>query len=161
MAVDMFLKLDSIKGDSQVSGHEDEIEILGWSWGAHQSGTMHRGTGGGAGKVSVNDLSITKYVDRATPNFWKLCCNGKHEKEAVLTIRKAGGDEPVKYLTITLEEVLVTDMQTGGSQGEELITETVTLNFGKFKLEYTPQEGTGAGGASIDAGWDIRKNEEL
>lgn len=160
MAVDMFLKFASIKGDSQVSGHEDEVEVLGWSWGAHQSGTMHRGKGGGAGKVSVNDMSITKYVDQATPNLWKLCCNGKHEDEAVLTIRKAGGDSPVEYLKITLEEVLVADMQTGGSQGEEIITESITLNFAKFKLEYTPQEPDGSAGATVETGWDIRKNEE-
>lgn len=161
MAVDMFLKFSSIKGDSQVSGHEDEIEILGWSWGANQSGTMHRGTGGGAGKVSVNDLSISKYVDRATPNLWKLVCNGKHEDEAVLTIRKAGGDAPVDYLKITLTKVLVTNMTTGGSQGEELISENVTLNFATFKLEYTPQQDDGSAGAAIDAGWDIRVNEAL
>jgi len=160
MAVDMFLKFASIKGDSQVAGHEDEVEVLGWSWGAHQSGTMHRGKGGGAGKVSVNDLSITKYVDQATPNLWKLCCNGKHEDEAVLTIRKAGGDSPVEYLKITLEEVLVANMQTGGSQGEEIITESITLNFAKFKLEYTPQEPDGSAGATVETGWDIRKNEE-
>src|SRR6056297_912665 len=160
MAVDMFLKFASIKGDSQVAGHEDEVEVLGWSWGAHHSGTMHRGKGGGAGKLSVNDMSITKYLDQATPNLWKLCCNGKHEDEAVLTIRKAGGDSPVEYLKITLEEVLVADMQTSGSQGEEVITESITLNFAKFKLEYTPQEGDGSAGATVETGWDIRKNEE-
>ena len=119
MAVDTFLKFASIKGDSQDKDHKDEVEVLGWSWGAHQSGTMHRGKGGGAGKVSVNDLSITKYVDQATPNLWKLCCNGKHEDEAVLTMRKAGGDTALEYLKITLEEVLVADIQTGGSDGEE------------------------------------------
>ena len=160
MAVDMFLKFASIKGDSQVTGHEDEVEVLGWSWGAHQSGTMHRGRGGGAGKVSVNDLSITKHVDRATPNLWKLCCNGKHEEEAVLTIRKAGGNDPVEYLKITLEEVLVAYVQSSGAEGEDLITESITLNFAKFKLEYTPQEGDGSAGASVETGWDIRKNEE-
>jgi len=160
MAVDMFLKFASIKGDSQVAGHEDEVEVLGWSWGAHQSGTMHRGRGGGAGKVSVNDLTISKYVDKATPNLWKLCCNGKHEDEAVLTVRKAGGDAPVDYLKITLTEVLVSDMQTGGAEGEENVTETVTLNFAKYKLEYTGQKADGSADATIETGWDIRKNEE-
>lgn len=160
MAVDMFLKFASIKGDSQVKGHEDEVDVLSWSWGAHQSGTMHRGMGGGAGKVSVQDLTITKYVDQATPNLWKLCCNGKHEGEAVLTIRKAGGDSPVDYLKITLEEVMVANMATSGSPGEENIIETVQLNFGKFKLEYTPQDEKGAAGATVETGWDIRKNCE-
>lgn len=160
MSVDMFLKFGSIDGDSKVAGHEDEIEVLGWSWGAHQSGTMHRGRGGGAGKVSVQDMTINKWVDQATPNLWKLCCNGKHEDEAILTIRKAGGDSPVEYLKITLEEVLIADLQTGSAQGDEDVTETLTLNFAKFKLEYTPQEADGTGGATVETGWDIRANEE-
>ncbi len=160
MSVDAFLKFGSIDGDSKVAGHEDEIEVLGWSWGAHQSGTMHRGRGGGAGKVSVQDITINKWVDQATPNLWKLCCNGKHEDEAVLTIRKAGGDSPVEYLKITMEEVLISDLQTGSGAGDEDVTETISLNFAKFKLEYTPQEGDGTPGATVETGWDIRANEE-
>ncbi len=161
MAVDMFLKFGSIDGDSQVSGHEDEIEVLGWSWGAHQSGTMHTGRGGGSGKVAVQDMTINKWVDQATPNLWKLCCNGKHEDEAILTIRKAGGDDPVEYLVITLEDVLISDLQTGAAQDDERVTETLSLNFAKFKLEYTPQEDDGSGGASVETGWDIRAGEEI
>lgn len=160
MSVDAFLKFGSIDGDSKVAGHEDEIEVLGWSWGAHQSGTMHRGRGGGGGKVSVQDITINKWVDQATPNLWKLCCNGKHEDEAVLTIRKAGGDSPVEYLKITMEEVLISDLQTGSSSGDEDVTETISLNFAKFKLEYTPQEADGSAGATVETGWDIRANEE-
>ncbi len=160
MATDIFLKFGDIDGDSKVAGHEDEIEVLSWSWGAHQSGTMHRGRGGGSGKVSVQDITINKWVDQATPNLWKLCCNGKHEDEAVLTFRKAGGDEPVEYLVLTLEDVMVSDIQTGSTSDDERVTETITLNFAKFKMEYTPQEDDGSSGATVETGWDIRANEE-
>jgi type VI secretion system secreted protein Hcp len=155
----MFLKLGSIKGDSKVKGHEDEIEVLGWSWGAHQSGTMHRGSGGGSGKVSVQDITINKWVDQATPNLWKLVCNGKHEAEGLLTIRKAGGDDPVEYLKIEMKEVLVSDLQTGSAEGDENVTETATLNMGEFKVIYTPQEADGSAGATAEAGFNIRTNE--
>ena len=67
MAVDMFLKLGDVKGESAAGGHTEEIDVLAWSWGMTQSGTTHMGSGGGAGKVDVHDLSITKYVDKATP----------------------------------------------------------------------------------------------
>ena len=160
MSVDMFLKLDGIDGDSTVAGHEDEIEVLSWSWGAHQSGTMHRGKGGGAGKVSVQDITINKWVDQASPNLWKNVCSGKHIDEGILTIRKAGGDEPVEYMVLTLEHILVADIQTGSADGDEDITEAVTLNFAKFKMEYTPQEDDGSTGATVETGWDIRANEE-
>src|SRR4051794_22364914 len=117
MAVDMFLKIDDVKGESRDSKHAGEIDILAWSWGMSQSGTTHTGGGGGAGKVSVNDLSLTKYVDKSSPGLMLACCNGKHYKEALLTVRKAG-EKPLEYVKITLKEVIVSAISTGGSGGE-------------------------------------------
>lgn len=161
MAVDIFLKFDGIEGDSQDHKHSAEIDVLQWDWGGNQTGTMHIGSGGGAGKVNVQDMTITKYQDKATPNLWKLLCNGKHAAEAILTARKAGGDEQVEYMVITMKEVLVSSMATGGGINDDMPTESVTLNFAEFKMEYTPQDEKGAGGATIDAGWNIRKNEKV
>ncbi|HEY0707951.1 MAG TPA: type VI secretion system tube protein Hcp [Polyangia bacterium] len=157
MAVDMFLKLDDVKGESTDGAHAGEIDVLSWSWGMTQSGTSHGGGGGGAGKVSVQDLSLTKYVDAATPNLIKMCCNGKHFKTAVLTVRKAG-ENPLEYLKITMEEGLISSLTTGGSGGEDRLTETVSLNFSKYKLEYAPQKADGSGAAAIEAAWNIAKN---
>lgn len=157
MAVDMFLKLDDIKGESRDDKHKDEIDVLAWSWGLSQSGTMHTGGGGGAGKVSVQDLTLTKYVDKASPNLIMAACSGKHHKEAVLTIRKAG-EKPLEYIKITLKEVLVSSIDTGGSGGEDRLTENVRLNFAEFKVEYTPQKSDGSGEAAVEAAWHIAKN---
>lgn len=157
MAVDAFLKMD-LKGESVVDGHENEIQILSWSWGMSQTGTTHRGTGGGAGKVNVLDLNFTHFVDSASPNLALACCTGKHFKEAVLTVRKAG-EKPLDYFILTMTDVIVTSVSTGGSQGEEMITENVTLNFAKLKESYQPQDNKGgkAGGA-IEIEYDIAKN---
>src|SRR5205807_72834 len=103
MSVDMFLKLDDLKGESEDYKHKNEIDVLSWSWGMSQSGTTHMGTGGGAGKVSVDDLSFTKYVDRGSPTLIISCCSGKHFKQGVLTVRKAG-EMPLEYLKITMKE---------------------------------------------------------
>ena len=67
MAVDMFIKIDGIKGESADDKHKEEIDVLSWSWGMSQSGSAHMGGGAGAGKVNVNDLSFTKYIDVAGP----------------------------------------------------------------------------------------------
>lgn len=157
MAVDMFLKLDDIKGESRDDKHHNEIDVLAWSWGLSQSGTTHGGGGGGAGKASVQDLSLTKYVDKSSPNLIMAGCNGKHFKEALLTVRKAG-EKPLEYLKITMKEVLVSSISTGGSGGEDRLTENVTLNFAEFKVEYTPQKSDGAGEAAVEAAWHIAKN---
>lgn len=161
MAVDMFLKLDDVKGESRDSKHKDEIDVLAWSWGASQSGTMHTGSGGGAGRVAVQDLSVTKYVDKSSPNLLMATCSGKHYKEAVLTVRKAGGDSPLEYIKLTLKEVLVSSLSTGGSGGEDRLTENIAFNFAEFKLEYFPQKSDGTGDAAIEAAWHIAENAKV
>src|SRR4026207_2227247 len=107
MAVDMFMKIDGIKGESGDDKHKDEIDVLSWSWGMSNSGSAHVGGGAGAGKVNVQDLSFTKYVDSSSPKLLLACCKGTHYTEANLIVRKAG-DNPVEYIKIKMEEVMVT-----------------------------------------------------
>jgi len=158
MAVDMFMKISTIKGESSDKTHKQEIDVLAWSWGMSQSGTFHTGGGGGSGKVSVNDLSFTKYIDSSTNALMLGSCSGEHFDEAVLVVRKAGKD-PLEYIKITMKNVLVSSISQGGSGGEDRLTENVTLNFAEFKFEYQPQNEKGGkeGGAKI-AGWSIAKN---
>ena len=157
MAVDMFIKIGDIEGESTDSSHGKEIDVLAWSWGMSQSGTTHMGGGGGSGKVNVQDLSITKYVDASTHSLMKACCDGKHYDEAKLTVRKAGATA-LEYIKLTMKEVIVTAVTTGGSGGEDRLTENVTLNFAEFKVEYTPQKPDGSGEAAKEMGWKIAEN---
>lgn len=157
MAVDMFIKIGKIEGEAADDKHKKEIDVLAWSWGASQSGTTHMGTGGGSGKVNIQDLSFTKYVDSSSNALLLACCNGEHQEEAVFVVRKAG-KEPLEYVKLTLNEVIVSSISTGGSGGEDRLTENITLNFAKFKFEYTPQKKDGTGDAAKIAGWDIPAN---
>ena len=158
MAVDQFIKIDGIPGESKDAKHKGEIDVLSWSWGMSQSGSFHVGGGGGAGKVNVQDISLTKWVDLASPLMMLYTSNGDHIPKAVLTVRKAGKD-PLEYIIITLEKVMVTSVSTGGSGGEDRLTENITLNFAKCHVKYTEQTDTGAEGTVKEYGWDIEKNE--
>jgi len=159
MAFDMFLKIEGedVKGESKDNVHEEEIDVLAWSWGMTQSGSFHVGGGGGSGKVNVQDMSITKYVDASSPNLQKACASGQHFDKATLTIRKAGG-EALEYCIIEMKKVLVSSVSTGGSGGEDRLTENVTLNFAEFKTSYTPQSDKGAEEGAIEFAWNIEKN---
>ena len=157
MAVDMFIKIGALKGESRDKTHKDTIDVLAWSWGMSNSGSAHVGGGAGAGKVNVQDLSFTKYIDKSSPDLMLACCNGKHFDNATLTVRKAG-ENPLEYLKLTLEELIVTSVSTGGSGGEDRLTENVTLNFAKVKVEYKDQDEKGAGKATAQMGWDIAAN---
>jgi len=160
MAVDMFIKFTpTVKGESSDSKHKDEIDVLSWSWGASQSGTTHMGGGGGSGKVNVQDLSFTKWCDAASAPLMLAVCNGAHHDEVVLTCRKAGKTQQ-EFLKITMKEVIVTSVSHGGSQGEDRLTENVSLNFAEFKVEYSPQKPDGSLGAAITAAYNMAENKE-
>lgn len=160
MAIDAHLKLGALKGESVVKGFEDQIQVLSWSWGLTQTGTTHIAAGGGAGKVNVSDLVITHYVDAASPGLIQACCKGTHFDSATLTMNKAGGTA-LAYLTITLTDIIITSVSLGGTHGEDLLKENFSLNFGKFKHSYQPQDNKGAKkGGSIDVTYDIAKAQD-
>ena len=160
MAVDMFLNIENnkVKGESRDKTHKDTIDVLAWSWGMSQSGTMHSGGGGGAGKANVQDISFTKYVDKASADLLKACASGTHYKGAKLIVRKAGGN-PLEYIIVDMSDVLVTSVSTGGSGGEDRLTENITLNFAKVKFQYQPQKSDGSkDGGVLEMGWNIAEN---
>lgn len=159
MAVDMFLKLSAISGESLDKTHKAEIDVLAWSWGASNSGTAHMGGGAGAGKANFQDISLTKYIDKSSPTLFQHVAKGTHIDEAKLTVRKAGGN-PVEYVVITMNECLITSLSTGGSGGEDRLTENVTINFAKVKLEYTEQDAKGSKGTTIPFTYNIAANSE-
>jgi len=159
MPVNMFLKLDNIKGESIDNKHKDEIDVLAWSWGM-QTAVSATTSGGAAGKVNVQDISITKHIDKATPGLMLACCGGQHFKEGLLTVRKAG-ETPLEYLKITMKEVVVSSISMGGSATEERLAETIKLNFAQFRTQYIPQKPDGSGDALVEMGWDIAHNVKI
>jgi type VI secretion system secreted protein Hcp len=121
------------------------------------SGSAHVGGGAGSGKVNVQDLCVSKYVDSSSPKLMLACCNGTHYASALLTVLKAGGN-PIEYITIKLQTVLIAGLTTGGSLMEDRLTENLILNFAKVSLDYTPQDDKGGAGTAIPFGWDVAAN---
>jgi type VI secretion system secreted protein Hcp len=159
MAVDMFLDMFAIKGESGDKAHKDTIDVLAWSWGMSQSGTMHVGGGGGAGKANYQDVSITKWVDRASTDLMAMCAKGTHHPKAQLIVRKAGGEQ-LEYIVIDMVDVIVSSVSTGGSGGEDRLTENVSLNFASVKVTYTPQADTGEAEPEVVFQRNIRENSD-
>ena len=157
MAVDVFIKIDDIKGESTDDKHKDEIEVISWSWGMTQTGSSHFGTGSGTARVDVHNLTFTKYIDLASPNLLKFCCAGTHFKLAKLCLRKASGNSPIEYLTLELHNGIVASVTMGGASDGDRFTETVGLNFSAFKYNYIPQV-KGAAGGGVPCTWNIARN---
>jgi type VI secretion system secreted protein Hcp len=158
MAADIFAKIGDIKGESLDDKHKGEIDVVSWSWGVTQTGTMSHGGGGGEGKAHFNDFNFTHQVDKASPVLLKACATGEHIKEATITVRKAGKGQQ-EYLIIKMNDVLITGVSPSGA-GEASTTEHVALQFAKVDLEYKPQKPDGSLDAGLHFKYDIKGNKE-
>ena len=158
-ASDYFLKIDGIKGESVDAGHRDEIEINSWSWGASNP-VLAGGGGGGTGKVSMQDFHFVCSHDKSSPLLMLSCAQGTHIPKVVLTVRRTTPTgAPEEYLTITLEEVLVSSFSSsapppnGGAQAPP--TQSISLNFTKITFAHT------SNGTVTTAGWDVIANKKI
>ena len=159
-AVDVFLKLKGIDGESQDDKHKGEIDVLSWSWGESQTGTHAGGGGGGAGKVSMQDFHFTMQMNKATPKLMLNCATGEHIPDAVLTCRKAGTKQQ-EFLLIKMIDLLVSSYQTGGGGGDTVPIESIALNFSKIEFEYKEQKKDGTLGGGIKAGYNLKLNKKV
>jgi type VI secretion system secreted protein Hcp len=161
LAVDYFLKIDGIPGESKDSKHKDEIDVEAWSWGEVNPVQHGSGSGAGAGKVQVQDFNFTARFSKASPSLMLSCASGKHLKSAVLTARR-GDKAQAEFLTFSLSDVLVSSYQTAGAEaGDVAPVDSVSLNFSKIQIEYKEQKADGSLGGSIKAGWDVKQNKQL
>jgi len=157
-AVDYFLKLDGIEGESTDAKHKGELVLESFGWGVSQA-AAGTGGGGGAGKAQFQDLVVVLRTSKASPKLFLACATGQHLKSAVLTARKAG-KAPLEFLTITLGDVLVSSFQETGSAGEVPL-ETVSLRYAKVEIAYRPQSAAGKATPEVKAGFDLKLGKAL
>lgn len=158
MASDFFLKIEGIPGESADTKHKGEIDVLSYSFGASQTGSFSAGGGGGAGKVQFQDFHFNMKISKASPKLFIHCCDGTHIKSALLTCRKAGKSQQ-EFFIVKFSDILVSSFQTGGSGGgDELPTESISLNFAKMEMEYKEQKADGSLSGGIKAGYDVKTN---
>lgn len=158
-AVDYFIKFDGIKGESADVKHKDEIDVESWSWGETHAGAASSGGGGGAGKVSMQDFHFVMRLNRASPGLMKACATGQHIKTATLSSRKAGKGQQ-DYLTFKFSDVLVSSIQTGGSEDTDVLpTDQVSFNFAKLEVEYKPEKADGSLGSAVPFRYDLKANK--
>jgi type VI secretion system secreted protein Hcp len=157
-AVDYFLKIDGIPGESNDSKHKNEIELESWSWSEINEGTHEGGGGGGAGKVDMADFEFKMKVNKASPKLFLACATGDHIKEALLTCRKAGKEQQ-EYLKIKFSELLISSYQTGGSKADVVPTDAIKFNFAKIEFNYSPQKADGKLDSPVVHNYSLKENK--
>ena len=156
-AVDYFLKIDGIEGESADSKHAKEIQLESWSWGETNAGSMAHSGGGGAGKVAMQDFHFVMATNKAAPKLFSACATGEHIKSAILTCRKAGKDQQ-EFLKYTFTDLLISSFQAGGSaDGGVIPTDQCSFNFTKIQMDYKEQKADGTLGGAVTKWYDLKK----
>jgi type VI secretion system secreted protein Hcp len=156
MALDIFLKIEDVPGESTDDRHKDEIEVLSFNWGETHAGAA-TSAGGAAGRVSMQDFHFTARTSKASPKLFLACAKGTQFKSAILSVRKSGG-RSAEYLQWRLSEVLVSSYQIGAAASGDETADQFSLGFGRIEVDYKQQKPDGSLAGSVAAGWDLRRN---
>lgn len=156
-----FIKLDGIPGESKDSAFSGQIDVLSFGYAVNQTASVHTGGGQGVAKASWEDLVFTHYVDKATPNLAKYCGSGKVIPTATLSACKMGGSGSVAYLTITLTNVMVTQVHQVGAVNSPHAVEQIGLSYEEIKVEAKEQNADGSLGASVVGGYKVKLNQAI
>ena len=153
---DYFLDIDGLPGESADEDHRNWIEVLSYSWGA--SSAVASGSRSGAGKATVTDLFVSSMLSQASPQLFLAVMNGKHATTAVLEgVRRSGERDTVRFMRLSLEDVLVTSYQTGAS--EETPFDAFSLAYGRISYSYWRQDARGQMGPEQVVRWDVKANK--
>ncbi|MBT8398651.1 MAG: type VI secretion system tube protein Hcp [Gemmatimonadetes bacterium] len=157
---DAYLTVEGVTGESERAGHEEEIELLSFSFGASNPSSIGTGGGGGIGTVDIQSFNFEKHTDAASADMFKHCCAGKHFPSGKVTLYKAGGDGgAVDYLIFEFEEIYVDDIQWSGTAGGGIPTEIVSFSFAKIVVTYNQQDSAGAKAGSYMGSWNLKTKE--
>ncbi len=161
MAIDVYLQIDGIKGESSDDRHKDWIECQSVHWNVAQPKSATASTGGGhtAERCEHSDVTISKLADLSSPVLLQTCSSGKTIPRAKIEFMRADGHgERVKYFEIELENVLIGAVSPAVAQGD-ILGESVGLKFSKVKWKYTQQKIGGGAGGNTSGGWDLASNK--
>ena len=160
MAVDMFLKLDGIKGESKDHKHKDEIHIESFSWGMNQTGATAPAAAAGPARSASTTSRVTKFVDKSSPALMLHCCNGKHIPNGLITVRKAG-DKPLEYLKIKLTDILDLRRAARRSRRRPARPRTSRSTSPSSRSNTRNRRRTAPASPGGEMGWDVKANVKL
>jgi type VI secretion system secreted protein Hcp len=156
MAVNFFLKLPGVEGESSMKSHEKQIEVHSWSYGASNASGVEFGTGSGKGNVQFGDFQCMISLDKSSPKLLSGICEGKHYGQATMEGVKAGAKQEKPYIKFTFDELFVTGYSVSGSGGGDSPMISISFTYAKIKYEYGLQDKDGNVTAGGEAEYDLK-----
>ncbi len=156
---------DKLKGETQdkTYGERGAFEILSFEIGAENN--INIGSisgGGGAGKATFKELTITKKTDTVSTEMFAKLCDGTHFGDMTIDLRRSGGQGGKSgdvFLRWTFKLVMIQDISWSGSDGDDICEETVVIQYGAMKVWYTAQTAEGGAGKKTNAEWSRVLNQ--
>lgn len=158
MAVEIFFKLEGVDGESETAGFEKQIEVFSFSQGVSNPSSVATGGGSGAGKADFSSLAIQKQVDMASCKLFGSVAKGTHFGSGTLTVREAGGDNPLDFYILEFKQVFCDSVSWGGTSGGGKPSESLSFSFETIKLKYLSQTESGGKGGKDEFGWSVKQN---
>jgi type VI secretion system secreted protein Hcp len=161
MAIDAYLQIDGIKGESTDERHKSWIEVSHVGWNVHQPRAASVSTAGGHtnGRAELSQVAFRKLADMSSPMLQQTCAMGKTLARAKFEFMRADGDgKPVCYYTVELENVMISGVTPNSGAGGT-IEETVHLAYSKIKWTYVKQSIRGGAEGQTAGGWDAAANK--
>jgi len=156
MAVDYFLDLEGIEGESQNSNFKNKIQVMTWNWGASNVSSVGGTGGSGAGKVDMSDVSLMLNFDKSTPKFFKSIAKGTHIAKGTLSAVKSGA-EGKPYLKVNFSEIFVTGLQMSASS--EAPTVSLSFSYNEIGIDYSIQDEKGTVNSTGEIKYSTKQNK--
>lgn len=156
-----FIKFDGIDGEAQDKDHKAWSDILSFQQGIQQPGSASTGPTRRRGDVILEDIHVTKELDKSSPKIAESVCKGKVFPKVEIHLTASYTDAGREtYYAYELKKVLVTSYAISGSgQSEEVPVEDFSLNFEELKVTYTESDNKGNKKGNVEYHWKVEEGE--
>jgi len=156
MSFNAFVNFGDIKGESTDKDHKDWVTMTGYEQGV--AVPQHAAAARASTTPQLSEFKIHKLVDAASPKLYEACCKGTHLPNVTIELYKTGKDRPVKFLSFTMKDVLISSVTADAKDESQFPSEVVNLTFGAIEWTYTKLKPDGTAAGDVTAKWDLNRN---
>ena len=153
-----YVKFDGVDGESTDDSHNKWIDVDSVAWGMSQpagaTGPTRR-----RGDVVMEDIAITKEIDKSSPKLQEKCAKGEVIPKLEIEVTRSYGSSSQTYYRYELKNVMITSYITSLDNSEETPTDTFTVSYEEIKITYTETEDDGSSKGNVEWEFNVESGE--
>ena len=148
-----------VKGESNLTDFKDKMELLSFSHGVAMQITGDiSNSERTSGKPNHQDMTVTKYLDQASPVLNQSCCEGKPFPKVDIVIGRNESGKVVELMRYTMKNCLISSVSVGGGGGDKPV-ETLTINYNQLTWNFTAQTPEASTEGNVNGKWNLSTNK--